>query len=77
MNDEPAFPFTEYYLEHGVEMVSQRHPGMTLRDYFAAKAMQALLSSANLKTATQMKDLAPATYIIADAMLEARKQKDK
>jgi hypothetical protein len=41
---------------------------MTLRDYFAAKAMQALLSS---EIGTFEKD-AEAAYMMADFMLKAR-----
>lgn len=43
--------------------------GMTLRDYFAAQAMQAILSDAD----TFWKGAAPLAYEYADAMLEARK----
>ena len=43
--------------------------GMTLRDYFAAKAMQSMLTTGN----TVLKDITQASYVIADAMLEARK----
>ena len=43
-------------------------PGMTLRDYFAAKAMQALLS---IEGGTLEKD-AEVAYKMADAMLKAR-----
>ena len=42
--------------------------GMTLRDYFAAKAMQALLS---IQGGTLEKD-AEVAYKMADAMLKAR-----
>ena len=47
--------------------------GMTLRDYFAAKAMQGVLSrpTAGLLNA---EDIAPAVYMMADAMLKARGQ---
>ena len=45
--------------------------GMTLRDYFAAKAMQALISEPSL-TAT-MDEFANRAYQIADAMMEQRK----
>lgn len=43
--------------------------GMTLRDYFAAKAMQGLTTNS-----TNPKEIAQAAYIVADAMLEARKK---
>ncbi len=54
--DEPAFP----YPDHG-------RRGMTLRDYFAAKAMQRLMD-----IAMPMSELAAGAYDMADAMLEAR-----
>jgi len=40
---------------------------MTLRDYFAAKAMQGLMDAA-----MPMPEIADAAYAMADAMLEAR-----
>lgn len=48
-------------------------PGLTLRDYFAAKAMQGMLSTQkNLGHPIDM--LAKLAYIQADAMLKAREQ---
>ena len=44
--------------------------GMTLRDYFAAKAMQAILS--NPEYGDDDTSLAGAAYYVADAMLKAR-----
>jgi hypothetical protein len=43
--------------------------GMTLRDYFAAKAMQGLLAGTKTGSATV---LATDSYKMADAMLKAR-----
>ena len=43
--------------------------GMTLRDYFAAKAMQGLMDAA-----MPMPEIADAAYDMADAMLKARSQ---
>jgi len=68
----PAFP------SHG-SMGEVAHEGMTLRDYFAAKAMQARLTRpADPSPAPQwfgpgheVED-ARACYVIADAMLKAR-----
>lgn len=48
----------------------QCEAGMTLRDYFAAKAMQGIISSDCNYGA--FGDLASDAYCIADAMLEAR-----
>lgn len=45
---------------------------MTLRDYFAATAMQGMLAENGGGTAHNI-DLAKSAYWIADAMLEARK----
>jgi len=46
-------------------------PGMTLRDYFAAKAMQGLLSASNPLVAN-IGGIAKAAYDMADAMLAER-----
>ena len=43
--------------------------GMTLRDYFAAKAMQGLMDAA-----MPMPEIADAAYAMADDMLKARGQ---
>lgn len=55
--------------------------GMTLRDYFAAKAMQGMIAGANEEIIEYldnlddpMTNLATASYLMADAMLKARKQ---
>lgn len=46
--------------------------GMTLRDFFAAKAMQGLLADSELKAS--MDEFAERAYAVADAMLKARQQ---
>jgi hypothetical protein len=46
------------------------YSGMTLRDYFAAKAMQGLLSNRNAEAAID--EFARKSYRMADAMLKAR-----
>jgi hypothetical protein len=61
----PAFPSTE---DHGL---NSGMPGMTLRDYFAAKAMQADIS--RVGHYAHKGDPARLAYQMADAMLEARK----
>jgi hypothetical protein len=45
--------------------------GMTLRDYFAAKAMQGMYASKSFPTGI-MADTAAEAYAMADAMLKAR-----
>ena len=59
MNNPPAFPRTQWPNE----------TGMTLRDYFAAKAMQGILADPNTP---EIMDIAGAAYEVADAMLKAR-----
>ena len=46
--------------------------GMTLRDYFAAKAMQGLLSSASWRDGMDAANTASAAYALAGAMLAER-----
>lgn len=48
--------------------------GMTLRDYFAAKAMAAFLTR-ETRFSENLLMYAGAAYDVADAMLEAREQK--
>jgi hypothetical protein len=49
-------------------------PGMTLRDYFAEGAMQAILGYEGVRTRPEINadDVTKAAYEIADAMLEER-----
>lgn len=47
------------------------HTGMTLRDYFAAKAMQTYMNN-EVWNPNTYKDAAEKSYRVADAMLEAR-----
>ena len=64
----PAFPIT-IDLGQGVEC----NKGMTLRDYFAAKAMQGLLAqSCGTALGNDPKFAAEYAYATADAMLKAR-----
>jgi hypothetical protein len=68
MSGGPAFPH-EYKYGDGT---AQRADGMTLRDYFAAKAMQSVISAALPKGSLEFSDAAKAGYNFADAMLAAR-----
>jgi len=63
-----AFPFQHKDPTTGLTNIAE---GMTLRDYFAAKAMQGLLASDVFDT---METFATRAYLVADALLEARKQ---
>ena len=69
----PAFPrpASEAH-QHGMHSPQE---GMTLRDYFAAKAMQASLVETMKATNGDAKKLARNSYVIADWMLEAREEK--
>jgi hypothetical protein len=54
---------------HEMQHAKPLHPGMTLRDYFAAKAMQSLITDRDTYMA-----IAKASYEMADAMLKAREE---
>ncbi len=56
----PAFPSERF-----------KEEGMTLRDYFAAKAMQGLLACDWVDENT---DIAQAAYEVADAMIKEREK---
>ena len=64
----PAFPL----------FAATGYSGMTLRDYFAAKAMQALVPgnyfNLTAKQAYEINITAKQAYEMADAMLKAREQ---
>ena len=67
-NGGPAFP---------AQFFDERAIGMTLRDFFAAKAMQGIISaSGDGEGYVDYKEFAVAehSYAMADAMLEARKK---
>jgi hypothetical protein len=66
----PAFPSPGVVLHSGNQQGA--YEGMTLRDYFAAKAMQGILASGNLPKSVQYDELASVAYKMADAMLKAR-----
>ena len=70
-DDTNAFPYP--ISSNGISEPSESK-GMTLRDYFAAKAMQGELASQNNEREwNDMYKLARYSYDIADAMIEARK----
>ena len=55
------------------ELANIKHDGMTLRDYFAAKAMQAVVSR-GLVPQVPLEIYADNAYKMADAMLKARQE---
>jgi hypothetical protein len=75
MKNTPAFPV---FPETGGGHASAFH-GMTLRDYFASKAMQAQVSIfenaiALAREQIKLEDICIASYEIADAMMKAREE---
>ena len=62
----PAFP---------VEDVPENYFGMTLRDYFAATALQGMLASGKTQAKITKTEIATVAYGLADAMLKAREEK--
>ena len=62
IKNEPAFP---------VKVRNVQHYGMTMRDYFAAKAMQALIGNINVYEYETISEYA---YKHADAMLMEREK---
>jgi len=75
----PAFPVSTRPLEsehgygHQDGASTWQFGGMTLRDYFAAKAMQGFLSEYVHGTT---KDIAELSYRMADAMLATREKSE-
>ena len=70
----PAFPVEG--VEYGGKLGGQLHHGMSLRDYFAAKAMQGDLANASDDNIVcqhpTFESAAEIYYRIADAMLKVR-----
>jgi hypothetical protein len=48
------------------------HTGITIQDYFAAKAMQGMLAEPSLKATPE--EFAQRAYIMANAMIKARSE---
>ncbi len=67
--DQPAFPMPAHTDQNGTRVPMAG--GMTLRDYFAAKAMQGWAADSGVTTAIGAKW----AYEMADAMLAAREAK--
>jgi hypothetical protein len=61
MDNTPAFPAPHFDL-------AENEHGLTMRDYFAAKAMQALIDNDGL-----FSEIPTQAYKLADAMMKARK----
>ena len=70
MKNPPAFPSLHWVAPQG-HSANENPQGMTLRDYFAAKAIQGIMASGIYPTGI-MFDTAKEAYEMADAMLKAR-----
>jgi len=68
MDNPPAFPNSGATIPSSLDY--QDFQGMTLRDYFAAKAMQGIVNNSDAFWA----GAAPLAYQYADAMMKARTQ---
>ncbi len=72
----PAFPAEVSYdsdlaVDHQIGHNAYRTVGMTLRDYFAAKAMQSYIAQLE-RSFKRMDDVAKWSYEMSDAMLAVR-----
>lgn len=71
MNNRSAFPWT---VDNGETVKGEK--GMTLRDYFAAKAMQGAIAhglfNADKTSLDYSEYIANIAYVYADAMMKAR-----
>jgi hypothetical protein len=70
MKDISAFP--HLFVKHPTE-VTYVAKGMTMRDYFAAKAMTGLLTAEIVGEYTN-EHIANISFLIADAMMKARSE---
>jgi hypothetical protein len=72
----PAFPIADPFIAMKPQTEKEAkllQAGMTLRDYFAAKAMQGLITSLPSDSTLYDSNVAKWAYEMADAMLEERK----
>lgn len=68
--DRQGFPVNAHRIAHAVVT---DHPGMTLRDYFAAKALEGLIAQSHgTAIASNPQMGAGWAYRVADAMIEER-----
>ncbi|MDK9365375.1 hypothetical protein [Lelliottia wanjuensis] len=70
-NGGQAFPRQQWEYDGHNNVLQYQEEGMTLRDYFAAKAMQAMLSNQEWNHWSS-KQHAEHAYGVADEMLKAR-----
>ena len=63
----PAFPLEMVYTQE-----NEKFNGMTLRDYFAAKAMQGFAAMSDVDGFSSVEEMAKMSYKWADAMMKVR-----
>jgi hypothetical protein len=68
----PAFPLHN----HGAQTLGMHLSGMTLRDYFAAKAMQGMFNYWDENPHLEFEHIADCSYDMADAMMKAREKNE-
>jgi hypothetical protein len=71
-NDKGGWAFPRPASEGHQHGMHSPQEGMTLRDYFAAKAMAAILGSPHIPYEFEDDVLTSMSYRVADAMLKAR-----
>ena len=69
----PIYPIFE--ARHANADYDITHIGMSLRDYFAAQALQGMIS-ADHKSERSMSEMVTLAYKIADAMIAEREKQD-
>lgn len=72
-----AFPRQQWDYDGQNNVLQYQDEGMTLRDYFAAKAMQAMISNPQMidnDSDAAVNYAASAAYKFSDAMLKAREE---
>jgi len=86
MSNTKAYPSKEIDLSesqiHGRQIVYDQHSGMDLRDYFAAKAMQSMITAFYMEEAREdpmetlktMKSVSKNAYWFADKMINEREK---
>jgi len=70
----PAFPVHPDMAGQLGCVPSSSDAGMSLRDYFAAKAMQSLITAPNVRPMIEDGEVSWWAYKMADAMLKAREK---
>jgi len=70
----PAFPVHPDMAAQLGCVPSSSDAGMSLRDYFAAKAMQSLITAPNVRPMIEDGEVSWWAYKMADAMLKAREK---